>query len=62
MPPTPKALRKLKRAAENSAYALVARFWMNPKTAIRMGYDKPINRQAAQELNRKPSKKRKPSN
>jgi hypothetical protein len=48
--PTPRALRKLRRRAENDVYAKEIPFWSNPKTALRMGYDKPINRQAVKEL------------
>jgi hypothetical protein len=55
---TPKALRKLRRRSENDAYAKEARFWANPKTALRMGYNKPVDRQAALELNQKRSRNR----
>jgi len=55
-----KALRKLRRRAETDAYAKVARFWANPKTATRMGYDRPINRQAAKDITR-PANPRRPN-
>ena len=58
-PPSPKALRKLRRRVENDAYAKEARFWEKPKTALRMGYDKPIDRQAVKDLRaRRPRKSR----
>jgi hypothetical protein len=57
-PPSSKALRKLKRRAENDAYAKEARFWEKPKTALRLGYDRPVNRQAAKDLSAK--RRRKP--
>jgi hypothetical protein len=55
--PSPKALLKLRRRVENDAYAKEARFWEKPKTALRMGHDKPINQQAAKELLPKRSRK-----
>ena len=58
-PPSPKALRKLRRRVENDAYAKEARFWEKPKTALRMGYDKPIDRQASKELSHKKPRTRK---
>jgi hypothetical protein len=61
-PLTPKAIRKLRRRIENDVYAKEARFWANPKTAVRMGYDKPVNRQAARELVHKPRRKKRPPN
>jgi hypothetical protein len=48
-----KALRKLRRKAENDAHAKDARFWLNIKSADRMGYKKPVDRQAAKELSHK---------
>jgi hypothetical protein len=45
-----RALRKQRRRVENDAYARAARFWLRPKSADRMGYDKPINRQAAKDI------------
>jgi hypothetical protein len=54
---SPKALRKLRRRAENDTYAKDARFWMNLKSADRMGYKNPVNRQASKELSGKGRKK-----
>jgi hypothetical protein len=56
-PLSPKAMRKLRRRVENDAYAKDARFWLNLKSADRMGYKKPVNRQAAKELSHKRRKK-----
>jgi len=50
---SPRALRKIRRRQEAEAYAATARFWRNTKSADRMLHDKPINRQAAQELSQK---------
>lgn len=52
-----RALRKLKRRAENDFYAKDARFWNGKlKSADRMNYDKPINRQAVKDLSYDPKK------
>ena len=61
-PPKSKALRKSRRRRENDAYAEVARFWTNPKTALRMGYEKPADRQAAKDINHKPRRRPRRSN
>jgi hypothetical protein len=54
-----KGKRKLRRKAENEFYAKDARFWHNPKSADRMGYDRPVNTQATRDLSNKvPKKKR----
>lgn len=53
-PPTRKALRKMRRRAENDFYAKDARFWVGKiKSADRMQYDRPINRGAVEELHTK---------
>jgi hypothetical protein len=54
---SPKALRKLRRRAENNSYGKDARFWSNFKSADRMGYKKPVNRQASKEISYKRSEK-----
>jgi DNA-binding FadR family transcriptional regulator len=56
--PSAKSLRKLRRRIENEAYAKDARFWRNPRSAERIGYTRPIDRQAAKELSHKAGKKR----
>jgi hypothetical protein len=38
------------RAAENEELAKVARFWRKEKSAIQLGYDRPVNRQAVKDL------------
>jgi len=44
---TKRAKRKIRRRIENDAYAETARFWRNQRSADRMLYDKPVDRQAA---------------
>jgi hypothetical protein len=46
-----------RRRAEERALAKDARFWGDLRTADRMGYTKPIDRQAAKELSHKKKKK-----
>jgi hypothetical protein len=53
-----KALRKRRRKAESDAYAKDARFWRNQKSADRLGFTHPIDRQAAKEIGLVPRKKR----
>lgn len=53
LPLSPKALRKLQRKAQNDLFSKEARFWKAPNTAIQLGNDKPVNRQAARDLGRK---------
>lgn len=53
-PPTLKALRKMRRRAVNDFYAQDARFWVGKiKSADRMQYDQPVNRDAVEELHTK---------
>lgn len=53
-PPTLKALRKLRRRAENEFCARDARFWIGKiKSADRMLYDRPADRNAFEELHPK---------
>jgi hypothetical protein len=48
---TPRALRKLRRRAENDFYAKDARFWAGKiKSADRMQYDRPADRNSHEEL------------
>jgi len=61
-PPSPKASRKMRRRVDNDAYAREARFWEKPKTPLRMGYDKPVNRQAAKDLTARRSREPERSN
>jgi hypothetical protein len=49
-PISERALRKRRRRAENDDLAKEARFWKGPKTALRMGYERPVNRLAAKDL------------
>ena len=48
--PTPKAIRKLKHRMANEQLAKATRFWSRPRTAEQLGHDKPVNRQAAEDL------------
>jgi hypothetical protein len=49
--PTRRALRKLKRRAENEFFAQEARFWIDKiKSADRMLYDRPVDRNAIEEI------------
>jgi hypothetical protein len=47
---TPKALRKLKRRIADEELARYAKFWNRPRSAEQLGHDKPVNRQAANDL------------
>ena len=53
-----KALRKLRRKADNEALAKEARFWRKEQSALQLGHNKPVNRQAAKDLSHKGPKKR----
>jgi hypothetical protein len=55
---SPKALRKLKRKADNAAYSKDERSWRNVKSALQLGHDKPVNRQASKDLSHEKPKKR----
>jgi hypothetical protein len=57
---SPRALRKQRRRQEAEAYAATARFWRNIRSADRMLYNQPVDRQAAQELSHKPAKRGRP--
>ena len=53
-PMSRKAIRKLRRCMENDFYAKDARFWINKiKSADRMLYDRPVDRNALEELHPK---------
>lgn len=55
MKPTRRQLRKLRRRLEADAFAIDARYWRRLRSADRLGYHQPVNRQAARELShRKP--------
>lgn len=53
-----KALRKRRRKEDTERLAKEARFWRKKQSAIQLGYNKPVNRQAAKDLSRKSPKKR----
>jgi DNA-binding FadR family transcriptional regulator len=55
---SPKAKRKLARKIRNEVLAKEARFWRNAPSAERLGYSRPVNRQAAKELSFGARKKR----
>jgi hypothetical protein len=50
---TTKSMRKRRRRIENDAYAKGARFWRNLKSADRLDYHRPVNKQAARNLSHK---------
>ena len=47
---TTRASRKRQRRADNEALAKDARFWRGLKSADRIHYSQPVNRQAAKDL------------
>ena len=50
---SPKALRKLARRLENERLTKQdAKAWAKVRSALRLGYDQPINRQARKDLSR----------
>lgn len=50
-PPMTKSQRKAARRLRNEEPARTAREWRGYQIALGKGYDKPINRQAAKDLN-----------
>ena len=49
--PISKRERRLRRKEDNERLAKESRFWKNARSAIQLGYNKPVNRQAAKDLN-----------
>jgi hypothetical protein len=50
-PPISKRERKLRRRVDNERLAKESRFWKKARSAIQQGHYKPVNRQAAKDLN-----------
>ncbi len=42
--------RRLRRKEDNERLAKESRFWRNAQSAIQLGHNKPVNRQAAKDL------------
>lgn len=45
-----RAKRKKRRRIEAESYAKDARFWRNQKSADRLGYNRPVDKQASKDL------------